>query len=301
MRTSRPGIFVDGLVKRFGDTIALRGVDLEVPVGTIYGFIGPNGAGKTTALRIIAGLLNPTEGRVEVLGVDVGAKRLEAQAQIGFLPGEVRLYGELSGRENLEFLAALHRLEPARRDELLERLELTAGVLDRNVRTYSRGMQQKVGLVAALQHDPPVLILDEPSEGLDPLMQAVFVELIEEESARGKTVLLSSHALSEVERTCDRIAMVRSGRIIFEGTLADVRRRAVRSLDVVFARPTEVRWEEHPAVVGVRGTARHHVVTFTGNPGALLRLVVDLPVEDIVVGTASLETSFLAYYQGDDE
>jgi len=297
MTSGRPAISVSGLVKRFGPTVALDGIDLHVPHGIVYGFIGPNGAGKTTALRILAGLLNATAGSASVFGMDVRRRRRAVQSEIGFLPGEVRLYGEASGRENLRLLAALHSLPPRRQAELLERFELSAQVLDRKVRTYSRGMGQKLGIVSALQHDPPLLILDEPTEGLDPLMQATFVELIEEEARDGKTVLLSSHALSEVERTCDRMAMVRGGKIIFEGTLADVRSRALRRLEVVFSDPIELPWRELENVVDVEGTTRHHVVTFTGNPNALLRLVVDLPVEDLTLATASLEERFLAYYR----
>jgi ABC-2 type transport system ATP-binding protein len=290
-------IAASGLVKRFGTTPALNGVDLTVPAGMVYGFIGPNGAGKTTTLRILAGLLNPNEGRAEVLGFDVGTARLDVQARLGFLPGEVRLYGDATGWDNLRLLGALHRLPPSRQSDLLDRFELSAAVLARKVKTYSRGMQQKLGIVAAFQHDPPLLILDEPTEGLDPLMQATVVELIEDEANRGKTVLLSSHALTEVERTCERMAMVRAGEIIFEGTLADVRARAVRILNVVFRDPVELGWRDQPGVVDIDGTARHHVVSFVGNPGGLLRLIVDLPVEDMTLGTASLEESFLSYYQ----
>jgi ABC-2 type transport system ATP-binding protein len=294
---SPQAIDASGLVKRFGATAALNGVDLSVPAGMVYGFIGPNGAGKTTTLRILAGLLNPDDGRAEVLGFDIGTARLEVQTRLGFLPGEVRLYGDATGWDNLRLLGALHSLPPLRQSDLLDRFELPAAVLARKVRTYSRGMQQKLGIVAAFQHDPPLLILDEPTEGLDPLMQANVVELIEDEANRGKTVLLSSHALTEVERTCERMAMVRSGEIIFEGTLADVRARAVRILNVVFRDPVELGWRDQPGVVDVDGTARHHVVSFVGNPGGLLRLIVDLPVEDMTLGTASLEESFLSYYQ----
>ncbi|MEN8114680.1 MAG: ABC transporter ATP-binding protein [Actinomycetota bacterium] len=297
MSFGQPAIAASGLVKRFGSTVALDGIDLQVPSGTVYGFIGPNGAGKTTALRIIAGLLNASAGSASVFGMDVRRQRRAVQAEIGFLPGEVRLYGEATGRENLRLLAAMHDMAPRRRADLLDRFELSAKELDRKVRTYSRGMQQKLGIVAALQHDAPLLVLDEPTEGLDPLMQAAFVELVDEEAGNGKTVLLSSHALSEVERTCDRMTMVRGGTIIFEGTLADVRSRALRRLDVVFGEPVELPWREMANVVDVEGTTRHHVVTFTGNPNALLRLVVDLPVEDLSLAVASLEESFLSYYR----
>jgi len=297
MTSERPAISVSGLVKRFGSTVALDGIDLEIPAGAVYGFIGPNGAGKTTTLRILAGLLNATDGMATVFGMNVHHERKAVQAEMGFLPGEVHLYNDATGRENLRLLAAVHRLLPRRQGEMLDRFGLAADVLDRKVRTYSRGMAQKLGIVAAFQHDPPLLVLDEPTEGLDPLMQATFVELIEQEANQGKTVLLSSHALSEVERTCDRMAMVRHGTVIFEGTLADVRRRSLRRLDVVFADPVDVAWRDQSNVVDVEGTPRHHIVTFTGNPNALLRLVVDLPVEDLTLAPASLEETFLTYYR----
>lgn len=300
MTTQVLAVETSGLVKRFGSTVALDGIDLRVPTGAVYGFLGPNGAGKTTALRILAGLLNPTSGHATVLGLDSRRSRREVQTRIGFLPGEVHLYGDATGADNLAFLAGVHTRPPRRQTDLLERFELPSSVLDRKVRTYSRGMQQKLGIVAAFQHDPPLLILDEPTEGLDPLMQAAFADLVEEEARAGKTVLLSSHALSEVERTCERVAMIRRGRIFFEGALAEVRRRALKRLDVVFGAPVEIEWRRHPGVTAVEGTPRHHVVTFTGGAADLLRAVMDHPVEDLSLGAASLEESFLTYYRNEE-
>ncbi len=299
MTAATLAVATSGLIKRFGSTVALDGIDLRVPAGVVYGFLGPNGAGKTTALRILAGLLNPTAGEALVLGLDSRRNRQEVQARIGFLPGEVHLYGDATGAENLRFLAGVHTRAPQHQAALLERFELPAAVLDRKVRTYSRGMQQKLGIVAAFQHDPPLLILDEPTEGLDPLMQAAFADLVEEMARQGRTVLLSSHALSEVERTCERVAMIRRGRIIFEGDLTDVRNRALRRLDVVFGEPVEIDWRQYGGVTAVEGTPRHHVVTFTGSPRELLRLVMDQPVEDLTLGATSLEEGFLSYYRED--
>lgn len=293
-------IRTEGLEKRFGRTIAVTSLDLTVPEGSVFGFLGPNGAGKTTTLRLLAGLIRPSAGTATVLDHDAWRRRQIVQQSIGYLPGEVRLYREVTGVENLDLLASLHPLPPVRRSDLTERFELPRDLLERKVSTYSRGTLQKLGLIAAFQHDAPIYLLDEPTEGLDPLMRAVFVELLEEENNRGKTILLSSHALTEVERTCDLVAIIRSGRLLFQGPLVDLRSQARRSLEVVFSEPTEVDWLSHPMVEEVKGTGRHHLVYFRGNPRPLLRELVDLPVEDLSLGTGSLEDTFLSFYRGEE-
>ncbi|HZD22383.1 MAG TPA: ABC transporter ATP-binding protein, partial [Acidimicrobiia bacterium] len=204
-----------GLEKRFGHTLAIAGVDLVVPQGSVFGFLGPNGAGKTTTLRMLIGLIKASAGSVSVFGRDGWRERRAIQQMVGYLPGDVRLYNDATGLENLDFLAHLHTLPPVRRTQMVERFEMPQAVLARKARTYSRGTLQKLGLIACLQHDAPLLVLDEPTEGLDPLMQAVFAEFLEEERDSGKTVLLSSHALSEVERSCDVVAIIREGRLLF--------------------------------------------------------------------------------------
>jgi ABC-2 type transport system ATP-binding protein len=291
-------IQVRDLTKRFSKTTtAVAGLNLHIQEGAVYGFLGPNGAGKTTTLRILAGLLRPTEGEVSILGYSLGKQRLEAQSQIGFLPSEVRLYKNLTGEENLDFLGSLHPRAPQRRQEMLDRFEIRADVYKRKVSTYSRGTLQKVGIISAFQHDPPVYILDEPTTGLDPLMQGVLVELLEEEAQKGKTVLLSSHTISEVERACSRVSMIQAGQLIFEGSLTEARERSLRHLDVVFSCAVEVDWRALAEVVEVKGTPRHHQVYFRGKPNKLIEKLVGLPLEDVTVSSASLTETFFTLYQ----
>ena len=191
-------IELTGLTKRYGATVGIQQLDLRVEAGEVFGFLGPNGAGKTTTIRCLVGLLSPTGGTARVLGLDPIADHGRLTPQIGYLPGELRLYGELTGAQHLALLGALQGRPTPRREELCERLELTARDLGRPVGEYSHGMKQKVGLVQALQHDPEVVILDEPTEGLDPLVQETFFALVSEASEAGRTVFLSSHVLSEV-------------------------------------------------------------------------------------------------------
>jgi ABC-2 type transport system ATP-binding protein len=291
-------IQVRGLTKRFSkSTAAVAGLDLQIQEGTVYGFLGPNGAGKTTTLRMLAGLLRPTEGEASILGYSVSTQRLEVQSQIGFLPSEVRLYKDLTGEENLVFLGNLHPRSPSRRREMLDRFDIGSDIYKRKVSTYSRGTLQKLGIISAFQHDPPVYILDEPTTGLDPLMQGVLVELLEEEAQKGKTVLLSSHTISEVERACSDVSMIQAGRLIFEGSLTEAREKSLRHLDVVFAHAVEVDWHSLAEVVEVKGTQRHHQVYFRGKPNKLIEKLVGLPLEDLTISNPSLTEAFFTLYQ----
>jgi ABC-2 type transport system ATP-binding protein len=216
------------LTKRYGATVGIQGLDLRVEAGEVFGFLGPNGAGKTTTIRCLVGLLSPTAGTVRVLGLDPIADHGRLTSRIGYLPGELRLYGELTGAQHLELLGALSGRPTPRREELCQRLELTARDLSRPVAQYSHGMKQKVGLVQALQHDPEVVILDEPTEGLDPLVQETFFDLVSETSEAGRAVFLSSHVLSEVQRACRRVAIVRAGRLVAVEAVAALREARAR-------------------------------------------------------------------------
>ncbi|MEU6239426.1 ATP-binding cassette domain-containing protein, partial [Kitasatospora sp. NPDC047058] len=202
------------LTKRYGRTVGIDGLDLEVGAGEVFGLLGPNGAGKTTTLRCLVGLLRPSDGDVRVLGLDPVADHRRLAPSIGYLPGELRLYPELTGRQTLDLLATLQGAPVPRQAELCARLDLSPADLGRAVGEYSRGMKQKLGLVQALQHRPALTVLDEPTEGLDPLVQEAFFELLAEETAAGRTVLLSSHVLPEVQRACGRVAIVRGGRLV---------------------------------------------------------------------------------------
>ena len=227
---STAAISTRALTKHYGSVDALTDLSLEVRQGEIFGFLGPNGAGKSTTIRTLLGFLHPTSGSATVLGMDIVTDSVEIRRLTGYLPGGIALYDSLSGEEVLDYLVDLQGREPHRRQELCERLELPPSVLKRKVRDYSRGMRQKIGVVQALQHDPELAILDEPTEGLDPLMQHAFYGILDDLRREGRTVFFSSHVLSEVERLCDRVAIIRAGRLmaIHEvGELLARRRRRV--------------------------------------------------------------------------
>jgi ABC-2 type transport system ATP-binding protein len=214
-------ISISGLVKTFGPTRALDGLDLEVRTGEVHGFLGPNGAGKTTTLRILLGLLRPDAGTARLLDGDPWQDAVRLHRRLAYVPGDVTLWPNLSGGEVIDLLGRLRGgLDPKRREELLDRFDLDPR---KKARTYSKGNRQKVALVAALAADVELLVLDEPTAGLDPLMEAAFRQVVAEERHGGRTVLLSSHILSEVEALCDRVSIIRAGRIVEAGTLAELR------------------------------------------------------------------------------
>jgi ABC-2 type transport system ATP-binding protein len=214
-------ISVSGLVKTFGSTKALDGLDLEVLTGEVHGFLGPNGSGKTTTIRVLLGLLRADRGHVELLRGDPWRDAVALHRRLAYVPGEVTLWPKLSGGEVIDLIGRLRGdLDRRRRDDLLERFELDP---QKKARTYSKGNRQKVGLIAALASNAELLILDEPTSGLDPLMEAVFQECIREVKAEGRTVLLSSHILAEVEALCDRVSIIRAGQTRESGTLQELR------------------------------------------------------------------------------
>jgi ABC-2 type transport system ATP-binding protein len=214
-------VSVSGLVKNFGSTRALDGLELAVETGEVHGFLGPNGAGKTTTIRVVLGLLRADAGKVELLGGNPWRDAVRLHRRLAYVPGEVSLWPKLTGGEVIDLFGRLRGdLDRRRRDELLERFELDP---TKKTRTYSKGNRQKVGLVAALASSAELLILDEPTSGLDPLMEAVFQDCISEIKAEGRTVLLSSHILAEVEALCDRLSIIRLGRTVQSGTLDELR------------------------------------------------------------------------------
>lgn len=226
---------IDGLRKRFGATQALDGVDLRVTTGEVHGFLGPNGAGKSTTIRILLGLLRGDAGRVTVLGGDPWRDAVALHRRLAYVPGDVRLWPNLSGGEAIDLFGDLRGgIGRRRRDELIERYQLDP---TKRCASYSKGNRQKVALVAALASGVELLVLDEPTSGLDPLMETVFQETVREQVAAGGTVLLSSHVLAEAESLCDRLSIIRSGRIVESGSLAELRHLTRTTIRVVTARP----------------------------------------------------------------
>lgn len=239
-----PLVAIHSLVKRFGTFTAVNGLTLSIPAGCLFALLGPNGAGKTTTIKLIMGLLKPSEGSVTVCGLDAFADSVAVKAQVGYLPDEPVFYDFMRGREIIRFCGEMRGLPPAvitrRSGELAERLQLT-GALEEFAENYSRGMKKKLGLICAMLHDPPLLILDEPTNGLDPHSTLVLHALMRETVAAGRTVFFSTHLLDQAERLCDRVAIVRGGSVAAEGTLEELRRHFGhdRSLEQLFFELTE--------------------------------------------------------------
>jgi ABC-2 type transport system ATP-binding protein len=295
-----PAISVRGLTKRYGRLTAVKGLDLDVAPGEIFGFLGLNGAGKTTTIRLLLDLLRPDAGQAFVLGHDCRREGLRVRAQAGYLPGEVDLYGDLTGRELLDLLGRLRRKAVDRkyRAELLERLELPDLDLRRRLREYSTGMKRKLCLVQALQGDPTLLILDEPTEGLDPLVQESFCDLLFELKRKGRTVFMSSHVLSEVVRVCERIALIRRGELALLASVAELHKMAQRTVRVTFnADVTPFRTGLPPEYQVVDLQPRLWHLRVRGALGALAPALAGLPVRDIDIMEARLEEVLIRYYR----
>jgi ABC-2 type transport system ATP-binding protein len=258
-----------------------------------------NGAGKTTAIRLLLDLLRPTSGRAFIFGHDCWEEGLAARAQIGYLPGELGLYPDLTGLEILDFLAGLNRqpVDQRHRQELFDRLELPQSDLRRRVREYSTGMKRKLGLIQALQTDPPLLILDEPTEGLDPLMQESFYTLLADLKRKGTTIFMSSHVLSEVERVCDRIALLRKGELVLLSSVQESRRLAERRVRVFFHEDVRGDLELPPGHERVEITPRMWRLKVAGSLGPLLAVLARLPVKDLELEEARLEDVVLKFYR----
>jgi len=290
-------VSVSGLVKTFGPTRALDGLDLTVARGEVHGFLGPNGAGKTTTIRVLLGLLRADAGEVELLGGDPWRDAVGLHRRLAYVPGDVSLWPKLSGGEIIDVFGRLRGdLDPARRDELLERFELDPA---KKARTYSKGNRQKVALVAALASSVELLVLDEPTSGLDPLMEIVFQDYIREVKAEGRTVLLSSHILAEVEALCDRVNIIRAGRTVESGTLAELQHLTRTSVDVHTARPPTGL----DALAGVHDLRvdgdRARFDVDTDRLDATMRHLAGLGIRTLASQPPTLEELFLRHY-GDE-
>jgi ABC-2 type transport system ATP-binding protein len=283
----------EGLTKDYGSGRGVFELDLEVREGEILGFLGPNGAGKSTTMRMLLGLARPTAGRAEVLGRDV----LSARERVGYLAGDFELYEQLTGAAVLAYFARLRGDVPeARIGELAERF---GADLHRPVRELSTGNRQKLGLIQAFMGEPELLILDEPIAGLDPLVQRCFHDLLGEVRAQGRTVLLSSHTLSEVDRVADRVAVLRAGRLAVVDTLEHLRAIAVRRWEIEFAGPPPDpgRFLGLPGVLSAERNGEHVTVAFEGDADAVLKAAAESEVRELRVRDDDLEQVFLRLYE----
>lgn len=294
---SAPAIQIDGLAKYFGPVIGIDDVTLQVERGEVFGFLGANGAGKTTTIRLLLDLLRPSKGRASVLGFDCHHDSLRARRQIGYLPGELPVYPDLTAARFLDYLATLddRPIDLAYRRALLRRFDVSDLDLRRRLRDQSHGMKQKIGIIQALMARPAVVILDEPTAGLDPFMVHAFRQVIDDLRRAGDTsVFLSSHVLTEVETTCDRIGIIRAGRIVFVNSLEELARKAPRRVRVQFSRAVPL-----PVLPGVtlRVTSPTEWEADVAGPlGLFLKSLESLPVHDLHVEPFSLEQHLLGLY-----
>ena len=286
-------IRTQGLTKRYGGVTALEALDLAVAPGEVYAFLGPNGSGKTTTNRLLLGLHRPTAGRAEIFGIDAWSDPVAAHRHVAYVAGEPFLWPALTGAETLAFLERLRGgVDAAYRDVLVERFQLETS---KRVRALSKGNRQKIQLVAALATRAPLLMLDEPTSGLDPLMEMAFRESVHEAKERGQTVFLSSHILSEVEAVCDRVGILRRGRLVDEGTLSSLRHLSAQTIEVTFEGPAP----HLPPLAGVAASpAGENALRFevTGGVGPLMAALGTHPVLAITSREPSLEEIFLHHY-----
>jgi ABC-2 type transport system ATP-binding protein len=291
-----PVIAAIDLSKDYGAGRGLFGLDLEVEAGEIFGFLGPNGAGKSTTMRLLLDLIKPTSGSARVLGLDTGRGSVEIRRRVGFLPGDFALYPKLTGRAVLDYLAQLRGgVDRRLLDSLVDRF---GADLDRPIRQLSTGNRQKLGLIQAFMHEPELLILDEPISGLDPLVQQSFHALLQEVSGQGRTVFLSSHTLSEVERVTHRLAILRRGRLVVVDSLENLRRVAVQRLEIEFGDEVDpVEFRALPAVREVEANGRTVIITFEGSADAVIKAAAAHVVRAIQPRETDLEDIFLRYYR----
>ncbi|MDD4876726.1 MAG: ABC transporter ATP-binding protein [Dehalococcoidales bacterium] len=289
-----------GLTKHYGNVRAVMDLNLDIKAGEIFGFLGPNGAGKTTTIRTLLDEIRPTSGQAMILGLDTHKKVVEIRKHIGYLPGDLTMYPNLTGKDTITYFANLRGgVDWLYVDCLAERLDAD---LSKKVGDLSSGNRQKIGLIQAFMNLPEVLILDEPSSGLDPLVQRELQEMMREVADEGHTVFLSSHTLSEVQRVADRVGIIRHGKLIVVESISDLRSKAVRQIELDFSTPVEAGVFE--AVPGVRDVSveNHRVVfSYDGKMDVLLRVVMDrYDVIDIHTQEADLEEIFLTYYRDEE-
>ncbi len=284
-----------GLTKRFTETTGVFDATLQVEAGLIFGFLGPNGAGKTTTIRMLLDYLRPDHGEALIFGMDCRRQARELRHRLGYLPAEFNLYEEMTGEDLLKYLAG-YRPEGSlkRAHELAERLNIK---LKGKIRQYSKGMKQKVALIQALMHDPDLMILDEPSDGFDPLIQQEFHQILLEARGRGKTIFLSSHILSEVEQICDRVAIIRQGKLLAVERIEDLQARKVRILNLTLDHALDAATLRIPQATLRSQQGLQASFTYAGSARALLSSLAEVPLADFTLEPARLEEIFLSYYE----
>jgi ABC-2 type transport system ATP-binding protein len=292
-------IVVEGLTKRYGPRTGVVDLEFRVEPGEVFGYLGPNGAGKTTTIRTLLDLIRPTAGRASIFGLDTRANSVEIRRRTGYLPGELALYENVTGGELLRFFGGLRGgLDPNRIQNLADRLDIDLGT---RIRSLSHGNKQKVGLVQAFMHRPELVVLDEPTQGLDPLVQHEFHRLVAEAKSEGRTVFLSSHVMPEVERVCDRVGIIREGRLVAVEDIGELKSRSVRAVEIHFQHPAPgVAFANLPGVSDVSVMGDVLRCSVAGPLDAVIKQAARFRVVDLTSHEPSLEDIFLTYYGRSD-
>lgn len=297
---SASAIVLDTVSKRYGSFAALDGLSLDVPYGIIQGFLGPNGAGKTTGIRILMGFLRATSGSASIFGLDAWVGGVQARQHVGYLVTANALYPDMDGIDQLDFATKISGKEPVLRQRVLDALELSPVTLMQRLGSYSKGMRQKLAIVAAMQHDPDLLVLDEPSDGLDPLIQQHFEALLRERREAGRTVFMSSHDLAEVERTCERVAVIRQGQLVANGTVQELSSHYRRTAVIRFRGPIPNGLERLGEIDLVDAGASTVRVRIGDDINPLIRALAHLDVAHLAIEEPQLQDIFFGFYDGTD-
>ncbi len=288
-------IEINHLTKKFGDFYSIQNVHLQIPKGEVFGFLGPNGAGKSTTIRHLMGFLQPTEGSCFINGLNCREASATIQQFVGYLPGEIAFIDKMTGKQFIHFIAQLRGMNDyTHAEKLMHFFELDASRL---IKKMSKGMKQKVGLVCAFMHHPEIVILDEPTSGLDPLMQTKFIEFILAEKDKGTTIFMSSHMIEEVEKTCDRVAIINAGKIVATETITDLKKRKSKKYMLEFQDEQELTRFLDEEYVLERISSTKVMITITGDLQAFLHTLSNYKIIDLDVISQSLEDIFMHYYE----
>jgi ABC-2 type transport system ATP-binding protein len=290
-------IKAENLTKYYGKHLGIKNLNLEINKGEIFGFLGPNGAGKSTTIRMILHLLKPTAGKVLIFGKKVSRYYAGIYKRIGNLPGELKLYEHLSGAYFLDYMNSFFNKEPKWRNELVEAFKLDSNILAKKLKYYSHGMKQKLGIIQALQDDPDLIIMDEPTEGLDPLNKVVLYDYLEKFKETGKTIFFSSHDLSEVEKICDRVGLVRSGELIALEHISDLKKKMVRRMEIYFKGKYNLADFKDSNINIINQQLDRLIITVKGNINPIIKILAKYELSNLVFPEPSLEETFMQFYK----
>ncbi|MGD2250542.1 MAG: ABC transporter ATP-binding protein [Candidatus Methanofastidiosia archaeon] len=289
-------IHTENLTKFYGKIKGIEHVDLSVNRGEIFGFLGPNGAGKTTTIRLLMDLITPTSGTAEIFGLDCQKDSLKIRKRIGYIPGDLSLYDSMSGKKFLQFISSLRPRKPVLTDTLLKRFDVT---VNRKIKGFSMGMKQKLGIVQAFMHDPELVIMDEPTLGLDPLMQKEFYTFLKEEQEKGRTFFMSSHILSEVEKVCERVGIIKEGSIVAMEDVDSLRKKSGKVMEVEFVTDITEKDLDIPEITQVSIDGHKAHFRAMGNMDTVIKHVSQYTIKDLTARELSVEDMFMHYYEGE--